>query len=51
MREWAANLLGGIDRPEAKAALLNILPVAPERLQGGGRLGARCGGAKGPMRS
>ncbi len=34
MREWAANLLGGIDRAEAKAALLNILPVAPEGLQG-----------------
>ena len=34
MREWAAHLLGGIDRAQAKAALLNILPVAPERLQG-----------------
>jgi hypothetical protein len=34
MREWAAQLLGGIDRAEAKAALLAILPVAPERLQG-----------------
>ena len=31
---WAAYLLGGIDRAQAKAALLNILPVAPERLQG-----------------
>jgi putative heme-binding domain-containing protein len=34
MREWAAHLLGGIDRAQAKAALLNILPAAPERLQG-----------------
>ncbi len=34
MREWAAHLLGGIDRDPAKAALLAILPVAPERLQG-----------------
>jgi putative heme-binding domain-containing protein len=34
MRQWAANLLGGIDRAEAKAALLNVLPVAPEQLQG-----------------
>jgi len=33
MREWAANLLGNIDRPEAKSALLSNLPVAPERLQ------------------
>ena len=33
MREWAAQLLGGIDRAPAKAALLNILPAAPERLQ------------------
>ena len=35
MREWAANLLGGIDiAPRREAALLGILPVAPERLQG-----------------
>ncbi len=34
MRMWAAYLLGGIDRAEARAALVNILPVAPERLQG-----------------
>ncbi len=34
MRESAANLLGGIDSAEAQAALLNILPMAPERLQG-----------------
>ena len=34
MRQWAAGLLGGIDRGEAKAALVNILPVAPEQLQG-----------------
>jgi putative heme-binding domain-containing protein len=34
MREWAANLLGGIDRAQARTALLNILPVAPEALQG-----------------
>ncbi len=34
MRQWAAGLLGGIDRAEAKAALVNILPVAPEQLQG-----------------
>jgi len=33
MREWAANLLGNIDRPEAKSALLKNLPIAPERLQ------------------
>ena len=33
MREWAAHLLGGIDRAPANAALLAILPVAPERLQ------------------
>jgi putative heme-binding domain-containing protein len=34
MRERAAHLLGGIDRDQAKAALLSILPVAPDRLQG-----------------
>ena len=33
MRDAAANLLGNLDRPEAKAALLNTLPSAPERLQ------------------
>ena len=33
MRQWAAALLGGIDRAEAKAALVSILPVAPEQLQ------------------
>jgi putative heme-binding domain-containing protein len=33
MRDWAANLLGNQDRPEAKAALLANLPTAPERLQ------------------
>jgi len=33
MRQWAAYLLGGLDRPPAKAALLASLPVAPERLQ------------------
>ena len=34
MRMWASYLLGGINRAEARAALINILPVAPERLQG-----------------
>ncbi len=34
MRMWAAFLLGGIDRADARSALINILPVAPERLQG-----------------
>ncbi len=33
MRQWAAYLLGGHDRPQAQAALLASLPVAPERLQ------------------
>jgi putative heme-binding domain-containing protein len=33
MREWAAHLLGNLDRPEAKSSLLASLPVAPERLQ------------------
>jgi putative heme-binding domain-containing protein len=33
LRQWAAGLLGGIDRPQAKAALLASLAVAPERLQ------------------
>jgi putative heme-binding domain-containing protein len=33
MREWAANLLGNLNRPEANAALLANLPIAPERLQ------------------
>jgi putative heme-binding domain-containing protein len=33
MRDSAASLLGNVDRPEAKAALLNVLPSAPERLQ------------------
>ena len=33
MRDWAANLLGNVDRPEAKTALLGNLPSAPERLQ------------------
>ena len=33
MREWAANLLGNLERPEAKSALLKNLPIAPERLQ------------------
>ncbi len=33
MRQWAAHLLGGLDRPQAKAALLASLPVAPEQLQ------------------
>ncbi|MFI5459576.1 MAG: PVC-type heme-binding CxxCH protein [Isosphaerales bacterium] len=33
IREWAANLLGNIHRPEAQTALLSNLPVAPERLQ------------------
>ena len=39
MREWAAHLLGGIDRAQAKDALLKILPLASDRLQGGGRSG------------
>jgi len=33
LREWAANLLGNIHRPDAQTALLSNLPVAPERLQ------------------
>jgi putative membrane-bound dehydrogenase-like protein len=33
IREWAAAILGGIDRAEARAALLETLPIAPERLQ------------------
>ena len=33
MRDQAANLLGTLDRPEAKTALLGNLPGAPERLQ------------------
>ena len=33
MRDSAANLLGNLDRPEAKTALLGNLPSAPERLQ------------------
>ena len=33
MRDAAANLLGNLDRPEAKTALLGNLPRAPERLQ------------------
>jgi putative heme-binding domain-containing protein len=33
MREWAANLLGDLNRPEANSALLTNLPIAPERLQ------------------
>ena len=33
MGDRAANLLGTLDRPQAKAALLSNLPGAPERLQ------------------
>ncbi len=33
LRQWAAYLLGGLDRPQAKSALLASLAVAPERLQ------------------
>jgi len=33
MREWAASLLGTLDRPESRTALLSNLPSAPERLQ------------------
>ena len=33
MRDWAANLLGNLDRREARTALLSNLPIAPERLQ------------------
>jgi putative membrane-bound dehydrogenase-like protein len=33
LRQWAAYLLGGLDRSQAKAALLASLAVAPERLQ------------------
>jgi len=33
MSQWAAHLLGNLDRPQAKSALLASLPVAPERLQ------------------
>ena len=33
MRDSAANLLGNLDRPEAKRVLLGNLPSAPERLQ------------------
>ncbi len=33
IRESAADLLGGIDRSESRAALLDDLPIAPERLQ------------------
>jgi putative heme-binding domain-containing protein len=33
MREWAAFLLGNLGRPEATAALIAMLPAAPERLQ------------------
>ena len=50
MRDWAANLLGGIDRAEAKRRCWEILPVAPERLQGRSPR-PWCGGAKGPMPS
>jgi putative heme-binding domain-containing protein len=32
-REQAATALAGIDQPEARAALLRVLPTAPERLQ------------------
>jgi putative membrane-bound dehydrogenase-like protein len=33
IREWAAGLLGGIDRPASRTALVDNLPTAPERLQ------------------
>jgi putative heme-binding domain-containing protein len=33
MRAWAANLLGNLERAEAKSALLKNLPIVPERLQ------------------
>jgi len=33
MRQWAAYLLGGLNRPQAQTVLLASLPVAPERLQ------------------
>jgi putative heme-binding domain-containing protein len=33
MREWAAALLGNRARAEARTALLEALPIAPERLQ------------------
>jgi putative heme-binding domain-containing protein len=33
MREWAAHLLGSLDRPGSKAVLLDSLPIAPERIQ------------------
>jgi hypothetical protein len=33
MRDWAAALLGNMDLPEARSALLADLPAAPERLQ------------------
>jgi putative heme-binding domain-containing protein len=33
MREWAAQLLGNMNSSDAQTALLNGLPIAPERLQ------------------
>jgi putative heme-binding domain-containing protein len=33
LRGWAAGLLGNMNQPQAQAALLGNLPIAPERLQ------------------